>query len=260
MKSRENAVKSSLRSKLVFSKDMVTRILERNRILDSQFRPETRYELMLIADMALAKARMDRAAELQVENEDRYIDRTINYWDHDQETRALKLRARLSRDPERVAHALSGFKQGADLMITAWQGLAGSLEVTGDWDEEQRQLSLDLRGVPHVLRVGNWLFPPTVDKAMLAATAAREIARLQAKKDEWLDEHDEYSQDDALSGLAPEDDPTTRRLRRYEAMAKRDYDPDSPDRRPRKHHASAGRVRDHDGGRRGERARNRQPG
>ena len=51
---------------------------------------------MCIADMALAKARMDRAAELQVENEDRYIDRTIDYWDHDQETRALKLNASLT--------------------------------------------------------------------------------------------------------------------------------------------------------------------
>ena len=197
MTSRENAVKSSLRSKVVFSKDMASRILERNWILDSQFRPQTRYEHMLIADMALAKARMDRAAELQVESEDRYIDRTIDYWDHDQETRALKLKARLSRSPERVAHDLSGFKQGADLMITAWQGLASSLEITGDWNEEQRQLSLDLRGVPQVLRVGNWLFPPTVDKATLAATAAREIARLQAKKDDWLDEHDEFNQDDA---------------------------------------------------------------
>ena len=48
---------------------------------------------MIFADMALAKARIDRTAELQVENEDRSIDRTINYWDHDQETRALKLRA-----------------------------------------------------------------------------------------------------------------------------------------------------------------------
>ena len=224
MRSRENAIKSSMRSKVVFSKDMASRILERNRILNAQFRPQTRYELMLIADMALARARMDLAAELQVENEDRYIDRTIDYWDHDQETRALELRAKLSRNPERIAHALSGFKQGADLMINAWKGLAASLQVTGDWDEQQRELSLDLRGVPRVLRVGNWLFPPTVDQAMLAATAAREIARLQAKKDDWLDEHDEYNQDDALSGVFPEDDPTSKRLRRYEAMARREYD------------------------------------
>lgn len=224
MKSRENAVKSSLRSKVVFSKDMAIRILERNRILDAQMRPKSRYELMLIADMALAKARMDRAAELQIENADRYIDRTIDYWDHDQEARALKLKARLARNPDRVAHELSGFKQGADLMIATWQGLASALEITGDWNEEQRQLSLDLRGVPHVLRVGNWLFPPSVDKATLAATAAREIARLQAKKDDWLDEHDGYNQDDTLSGIQPEDDPTTKRLRRCEASARRDYD------------------------------------
>ena len=203
---------------------MASRILERNWVLDAQFTPKTRYEQMLIADMALAKARMDRTAELQVENENRYIDRTINYWEYDQEGRALKLKERLSRNPARVAHTLSGFKQGVELMITTWKGLSAALEATGEWDEAQRRLCLDLQGVALELRVGNWIFPPTVVKADLAATAAREIARLNARKDEWLDEHDEYAQDDALSGLAPEDDPTTKRLRRYETMSKRDYD------------------------------------
>ena len=75
-RSRENSVKSSLRSKVVFSTDMAGRILERNWILDSQFHPKTRYEQMLIADMALAKARIDRCAELLIDNENRYIDRT----------------------------------------------------------------------------------------------------------------------------------------------------------------------------------------
>ena len=182
------------------------------------------YEQMCIADMALAKARMDRAAELQVENENRYIDRTINYWQYDQECRAIKLKARLSRNPAQVAHALLGFKQGVDLMITMWEALAGALQATGQWDEEQRRLCLDLQGVSLELRAGNWIFPPTVGKADLAATAAREIERLHAREEEWLDEHDEYAQDDALSGLAPEDDATTKRLRRYENMARREYD------------------------------------
>jgi hypothetical protein len=203
---------------------MASRILERNWLLQAQFPPNSRYEKMLIADMALAKARTDRAAELQIENEDRYIDRTLDYWEFDQEARARRLKKRLSRDPEGVAHTLSGFKQGADLMIRAWQGLVSALELTGEWDQEQRTLALDLMGIDRVLRVGDWLFPPSVGKAKLAETAAREIARLRAMKEDWLDENDLDDQDDALAGFAPEDNPTTKRLRRYENMARREYD------------------------------------
>ena len=55
---------------------------------------------MLVADMALAKARVDRSAELQTENENRYIDRTVDYWEQDQHERALKLWKRIGQDPE----------------------------------------------------------------------------------------------------------------------------------------------------------------
>ena len=43
MRSRENSVKSSLRSKVVFSKDMASRILERNWTLDAQFHPRYKH-------------------------------------------------------------------------------------------------------------------------------------------------------------------------------------------------------------------------
>ena len=75
-----------------------------------------------------------------------------------------------------------------------------------------------------MLRVGLPLLRGTVDQAAMAATAAREIARLNDLLDDWLDEQNEYSHDDALAGLAPEFDPTTKRLQRYEKMSQRDYD------------------------------------
>ena len=53
--------------------------------------------------------------------------------------------------------------------------LAAALEATGEWDKAQKSLSLDLRGVWPELRVGDSLFPPTVTKDTLAATAAREV-------------------------------------------------------------------------------------
>ena len=136
----------------------------------------------------------------------------------------LKLLKRLSRDPDGIGHALSGFKQGVELKISLWEGLASALVHNGDWDEEQRRLSLDLREVPIVLRVGLPLLRGTVDQATMAATAAREIARLNDLLEDWLDEQNEYSHDDALKGLAPEFDPTTKRLQRYERMSIRDYE------------------------------------
>ena len=224
MRSRENSVRESFRSKVVFSRHMASRILDRNLHLQNAFHPKTRYELMLIADMALAKARIDRANELQIENANRYIGRTACLWDHDQKMRALEMRKRLAKDPARIQHRLSGFKQGVELLISEWSGLAAALEATGEWDESQKSLSFDLRGVWPELRVGDSLFPPTVEKATLAATAAREIARLREMKETWLDALDEEQQDDALEGLAPDDDATTKRLRRYERMSIRDYD------------------------------------
>jgi hypothetical protein len=227
-RARENAVKSSLRSKVLFSEDMACRILDRNAILAEQFKPRTRYQLMLVADMALAKARADHAAELLVENENRCIDCTVEFWDHDQKERALRLRKRLAKNPGLIAHQLSGFKQGAELLISAWEELAAVISAGGEWDADQRRLALDLKGVMPELRPGNPLLvetgPSQVSREQMAATAAREIARLRNAIESWLDAKDLDSQDDALTGLAFEEAVVTKRLRRYEAMARRDFE------------------------------------
>ena len=211
-------------SKVIFSRKMALSILKRNTLLSAEFSPRSPYEVMLVADMALGKAKLDRVATLQVDNCDHSIDRITKFWCHDQEARALKYFARLPKDPSRMAHTLSGFKQGAELMIQKWEGLAAVAASGVDWDEEQRGLGLDLLGVSLVLRPGNKrLLPPAGDTAAQVAMAAREIARLQEKLVTWLDEQDVYSREEALAGLAPELDPTTKRLDRYEALFKRDY-------------------------------------
>ena len=225
MKSRENAVKSSLRSKVLFSKDMAVRILDRYQILKEQFQPRTRYLTMLVADMALAKAHGDRAAELLIENEDRNVERTVDFWDHDQSMRALHLRKRLAKNPAWFAHVLSGFKQGAELLISEWERLAKILADGGDWDLAQRT-ALDLAGVSLVLRPGNLLLAPGLDRVSrdeMAAMAAREIARLRHCIKSWLDDKDLDSQDDSLIGLGFEEGIVTRRLQRYETTSRREY-------------------------------------
>ena len=148
MRARENAVGESLFSKVVFSRKMALSILDRNALLSLQHRPTSQYQVMLVADMALAKARLDRVAGLQVDNCDHSIDRITKFWAHDQHERALKYFARLPKDPPRMAHSLSGFKQGAELMIHEWEGLASVAASGIDWDEEQRRGPWISRGQP----------------------------------------------------------------------------------------------------------------
>jgi hypothetical protein len=49
--------------KVVFSAEMAQAIAERNRMLEEQFRPQGKYAKSLISDMAVARVKLDRAAE-----------------------------------------------------------------------------------------------------------------------------------------------------------------------------------------------------
>ena len=221
---KESVVPESLFATAEFSRKTALSILDRNGLFSGQFRPTTAYEQMLIADMALAQARIDRAAELLVAAGDCGICRTGRFWREDQRTRALNLKVRLARDPARASHALAGFKQGAELTIELWEGLASVLASTDDWDEQQRSLALDLLGVHIELRTANTTrLPAAGDKAGLAGLAAGEIARLTEKIADVLDDRDEDSREEALAGLAPEEDARNKRLKRSEAIARRDH-------------------------------------
>jgi hypothetical protein len=221
---KEAVIPESLFHMAEYSRKTALRILELDALFSFEFVPTSLYEKMLIADMALAKARVDRAAELQVAMGDRGVNRTATYWLEDQKTRALTLRARLSKDPMRVVHALEGFKQGAELVVGLWQGLSDVLISTGDWDQEQRSLALDLLAVPRELRTENSApLPPAGDKAGLTDLTTREIARWTERIDGILDDRDQQCREDTLAGLSLDEDARLKRLKRTETNERRNY-------------------------------------
>ena len=223
LRSRVNSLGEGLRSKVVFSEDMTNKILANTAMFTEAFQPQTLYERVMVGEMARARAKLDHAGRLILEDVDRRLDRVLNFWDDDQKTSAIKLSTRLAKDPARVANALEQTKQGAELCLQFWGELAGVLE-DGEWDEHQFRLSYDLLGVRIELRAGSTRVPPAGDKAGLAALAAREIARLRQLKADVLDDLDITNQEYAVAGLPIALDATTKGLQRDEKRLRREYD------------------------------------
>jgi len=175
-----------------------------------------------VGEMARATAKLDRCTELSIIDLQRGIDRAGLCWEADRRKAADDLGARLTKDPGRVARALSRSRQGADWKIERWEGLGEALEANGGWDEAQRRLAFDLLGVEPELRNGSVRVPPEDDAAALAELVAEEIGWLREAQERSLDELDEAEQSMALGGMPLVDDPCTSRLRRYEASSRRE--------------------------------------
>jgi hypothetical protein len=221
--SKANSFQHGLRAKIVFSDEMAQAILERTRMLEDQFMPVGGYEHSLIHDMAVARVKLDIAADLLVANADRVVSRARDFWDFDRRERALKLLRRLPKNPAYLAHKLGGTKQGALLMIERWEGLVQAALAAGDWDEAQRQVALDLLGTALEMRSSTAALLPAGDGAALAAVAGGQIARLRGAIDQVLDRQDAQDRADTIAGFRLADDDESRLLRRYESLAQRDY-------------------------------------
>jgi hypothetical protein len=221
--SRRNAVKGSLRAKVVFSDEMAARIVERNRIFTAQYKPKNKYEQMLVTDMAIAKAKLDRCHELAIEDYSRCVLRALDFWDDDQEALALEIARNLERQPERTIHALRQTKKGAELMITYWAGLADAARTNGGWDEAQQRLAYDLLAVRVELRSGSTRLPLAGGKEALIALAEEQIARLRDQIERVLDACHTTQQGEAISGMFYAEDAVTKRLRKDESRARCDY-------------------------------------
>jgi hypothetical protein len=202
---------------------MAARIVERTRIFTEQFKPRNDYENMLISDMAIAKAKLDRCQELAIEDDTRRILRALDFWDDDQEARALEIARNLERQPERTVHALRQSKKGAELTITYWAGLADAARTNGAWDEAQQRLVYDLLAVRKELRSGSTRLPLGGGKEALIAFAEEQIAELEDRIAQVLDACHTTQQDEAISGIVHFEDAATKRLRKDESRARCDY-------------------------------------
>jgi hypothetical protein len=108
-------------------------------------------------------------------------------------------------------------------MVSYWKGLSAAARQSGDWDESQRRLAFDLLRVRVELRPASDRLPPSGDTAGLAALAQREIDALEDRIADVLEPKHRTDQGMVTSGLALDEDATTRRLRRYESGFKNDF-------------------------------------
>jgi hypothetical protein len=221
--SRRNALKGSLRAKVVFTPEMAARIVERTRIFTEHFKPRDDYEKMLISDMAIAKAKLDRCQELAIEDYSRCVWRAFDFWDDDQHARALEIAKNLERQPERTVHALRQSKKGAELMISYWAGLADAARTNGGWDEAQQRLAYDLLSVRVELRSGSTRLPLAGGKEALIAFAEEQIAKLEDRIERVLEACHTAEQDEAVAGIFYVEDAATKKLRKDESRARGDY-------------------------------------
>jgi hypothetical protein len=150
------------------------------------------------------------------------MDRAAYCWDDDRKKIAEDLGAKLSLDPSRVAQALRTTRFGAEWMLVRWEGLRATAAGQGAWDEDERSLAFDLLGTPRVLRKGTHWVPAGTDGAALAQLAEREIDKLRAGIDGYLQEFEDAARSMAMGTMPQTEDLITIRIRRYECRLRRD--------------------------------------
>src|SRR4029077_2858160 len=105
---------------------------------------------------------------------------------------ADELAARLAKEPQSVARRLEATKQGAELMLNLWSGLAASLDRHRVWTDAQRSLALDLLGVRLEFRDAVTPVDPIAGDVLEVrrGVIASEVARLEALRDGALSDLD----------------------------------------------------------------------
>ena len=122
--------------------------------------------------------------------------------------------------PCRIARQLGRTKYGALYLIDKLNGLSAVIASKGRLSDEQREYLLDLLGQDPILRDGCPV-PPAEDGPGLAATVAKESARLTRNLERSLNARDLHEQDAAQFGIVKSYDQETRNLRSDEARALR---------------------------------------
>ena len=153
--SRGNALKHGLSGKGVVLPDEETKAVQA-RVAEwgPEFKPSGEFESWLVEVVAVESVRIDLCFVKDAQIREAKARRAAACWEEDRRAEAEKLAARIAKRPEIVARELRRSAQGVDLLIERWECLADAAAQTGDWNEAQRSMALDLLGVAHDLRIG----------------------------------------------------------------------------------------------------------
>ncbi len=159
------------------------------------------------------------------------VDRAADSWDDDRRIAAEELARGLARSPSLVSRKLQMTPQGCDWLIERWEALARFVKSGGEWADEHRAHASDLLGVDPALRDGP--SPLDVPESQAAfgmgpihrlAKIRDEIARLRARREGVVSEHDAADRELTCAGIEVEPDRPLGRLRRYAAACRRRFD------------------------------------
>ena len=192
--------------------------------LREQFQPKTEFERGLVEQMAVDSVRLDRCRETYLTLREDHANRAALCWDEDRRAEAEELAIRLGRDPARTRTRLGQTRHGCELLIGRWEGLGRILRESGEWDDSQRSMALDLLGVPLELRAGTTAVdPPEGDqseaKVFRLLLVEAELERLRSRKTQAFDLLDEYDRELAEAGIGAELSKPLKLIARYESAA-----------------------------------------
>jgi hypothetical protein len=178
---------------------------------------------MLVRDMAISSARIERCASLSIADLIRVADRAAECWEPDRRMSVENFAAKLSKDPARVACGLRRSCQGVDWLLDRWEGLGEVVKASGRWDDDQRRLALDMLGIPQELRSLTTEVPGHDDTEALIALVATQLTLLRNDQVTVLEALSEAEQAMTVAGMPLEEDGATARLRKDESRARSDF-------------------------------------
>jgi hypothetical protein len=217
---RWNSTKDSLRSRVLTPQGLGDLSDELTEWLKAWLKPTDKLETWCLEQMAMSGARATHAHQMMVADLERIVEDAETTWDSDRYDYPKKLSFRLSKDCERIAHALNQTKEGSRVLYEAWDVLEGILQTNGTWTNVQRARAFDLLGVAPEFRDGYRRLPPDADATVTAELVRSEMDRLRNRIDE-LSAKDARIRDCALHCMPLEEDPAARRHRRGYAEAQR---------------------------------------
>jgi hypothetical protein len=220
--SSQNARKHGLAGSVLTKPEADLDALE---VAKAKWRPELRPrgadEEALFEVVVAESIRIERCHTLYMSLCDDHGHRARVQWDADRRREADDLALKLASASQAVARQLERTKQGAELKLELWRGLASSLEKHATWTDAQRSLALDLLGVHPQLRDSETPVDPAVGDALAARRAqiASETSRLESLRDGALTDRDARERASAKATIGAELTKPLQLLHRYETAA-----------------------------------------
>lgn len=219
-KSRANALTHGLSATVVKLDDENALVEKRKAEWAAESGNPGGFNGWIIEQVAAISVKIDRAERVERETRSRIAIRAGVSWDDDRRIEAEVVARNLAEAPGETVERLKSTPRGCDWLISRWAMLA---TAEFDWGPDQKDLALDLLGVPREFR--ERLDPgKRIDTEGTVVeylrdrpqTARDEIAALKARRDD-LEELDDLDRAIAQSDLLDESHPEIRRIRRHQS-------------------------------------------